>query len=173
MKSILILFLFIGTFSFGQNEVVYEFGNVQFMERAPNLGLKRVKRMAFTINAYMSSIMNKNYDDWYNSFSDSTIARVNPPKFKNKFKRMQEYGVHYDSIKVISIKELQKPYANETGMEYELVLDFGHDLNVANRVSFDKLKRTDDNTNARYLSINVISINKDFEICIHKYGNNK
>ncbi len=173
MKSILVLFLFVGTFSFGQDEVVYEFGSVQFMERVPNVGTNRVKRMATTINTYISSIVNKGYDDWYASFSDSTIQRVAPHKFKNKFKRLQEYGFHSDSIRVISITQLRKPYANEIGNEYVVVLDFGHDLNVANRVSFDHLKRTDDNTNVRYFSLNVITIDKDFEICIHKYGSDK
>jgi len=173
MKSILVLFVFLSSFSFGQDETVYEFGSVTFLERVPNVGTNRVKRMATAVSEYITSIVNKEYDDWYAAFSDSTIARVAPHKFKNKFKRLQEYGIHSDSIRVISVEELIKPFANEAGTEYVLVLDFGHDLNVANRVSFDHLKRTDSNTNARYIAINVVAIDKSFEICIHKYGSDK
>lgn len=173
MKFTLVLFIFLSSFSFGQDEVVCEFGNVKFMEAVPGVGTNRVKRMATTVNNYIASIVNNEYDDWYASFSDSTIARVAPHKFKNKFKRLQEYGLHSDSIIVVSVAQTRNPFANESGREYVLVLDLGHDLNVANRVSFDQLKRTDDNANKRYIAINAVAIDKGFEICIHKYGSDK
>ena len=173
MKSILLLFVFLSSLSFGQDEIVCEFGNVKFMEAVPGVGTNRVKHMATAVNNYIASIVNNEYDDWYASFSDSTIARVAPHKFKNKFKRLKEYGLHSDSIAIISVTQMHKPFANESGREYLLVLDLGLDLNVANRVSFDQLKRTDNNTNKRYIAINVVAIDKDFEICIHKYGSDK
>jgi hypothetical protein len=173
MKSVLILFLCISSFSFGQEEVVYTFDNVEFMTRVPNAGENRVKRLALAINAYISSIVEDDYDAWYASFSDSTIARVAPHKFPNKFKRLKTYKIQPEHIKVLSVELLSKPFENEVGSEYELVIDFGVDLNVANRVSFDHLKRTDEVANNRRFGMNIVAIGKGYKVIVHKYGSDK
>jgi hypothetical protein len=173
MKSTLLLLICISSLSFGQTEAVHTFDNVQFMTNVPNAGENKVKRLAVVIDAYISSIVDNDYDAWYASFSDSTIARVAPHKFPNKFKRLKEYKIQSDHITVLSAKLMPKSFENEVGDEYELVLDFGIDLNVANRVSFDHVKRTADIANKRRLGINVITSDKSYKIIVHKYGSDK
>jgi len=140
------------------------------MTTVPGAGEGKVKRLAALISDYFSAVENDKYDIWYSKFSDSTIARVAPHKFPNKFRRMKEYEMHGDSIRVLSVNRLASPFENEVGTEFEIVVDFGADINVANRVSFDHLKRGKENTNPRLFGFNVITSEKGYEICIHKYG---
>lgn len=169
MKSLLfILFVTFSLSSNAQDKIIYQFNNVSFMTTVPGAGEGKVKRLATLISDYVSSIETDSYSVWYSKFSDSTIARVAPHKFPNKFKRMKEYGMHGDTIRVLSVVQLSSPYENEVGTEYEIVVDFGIDLNVANRVSFDHLKGGE-NTNNQAIGFNVITTDKGYVICIHKY----
>lgn len=143
------------------------------MTTVPGAGEGKVKRMAALISGYFSAIENDNYTVWYSKFSDSTIARVAPHKFPNKFRRMKEYKMHGDSIRVISMKRLSSPFENEVGTEYEVVVDFGVEMNVANRVSFDHLKRSKESKNKRLMGLNIVSTGKGYAICVHKYGTDK
>ncbi len=143
------------------------------MTTVPGAGEGKVKRLAALISDYFSAVDKDDYDTWYSKFSDSTIARVAPHKFPNKFRRMKEYKMHGDSIRILSVKRLPAPFENEVGTEFEVIVDFGVDMNVANRVSFDHLKRSKENTNPRLFGFNIIASEKGYEICIHKYGSDR
>lgn len=175
MKKILLLVVILSSFvAKGQDStVIYQYENVYFLTTVPKLGDKKVERLAELLTTYLNAIEDNEYDTWYASLSDSTIARinpaVNPKKFPSKFNRFKEYGIDCDTIRVLSVKKLPKALDNEVGIQYELVIDFGKDLNVANRVSHDSVKASKDRTNPRLLGVDVIVLEKDFKICLHQY----
>lgn len=148
----------------------YSFGNVQVMTQIPGVGQGKARRLAGLLSTYLGAIESNNYDAWYGTFSDSTIARVAPHKFPNKFKRLKGYGITTDTIKIISATRLSSAFENETGREYEIVIELEGEMEVANRVSFDRLKRGEANANKRRIAVNVIANEKGFQMIIHKYG---
>jgi hypothetical protein len=171
MRILFILPLFLVQFCFGQTDPVYSFEHVEFMTKVPNAGEAKVKRLSNAIHSYIKTIESKDFEGWKELLSDSTKTRLETKKFKNKFNRLVAYGLTSDSIKVISVTKLSKTYANEVGTEYEILLEFNHDLNALNRVSFDITKRTSDSKNMRRFGINVVSDGKNYVVCEHKYNN--
>lgn len=173
-KLLLLLFVFSGFATQAQDTTVYyQFDQVYFMTTIPGLGEKKVERLATLLTTYFSAIEDNKYETWYASLSDSTIARINPAtnpkKFPTKFNRFREYGIDADSIRVLAVKKLPKALDNEVGTQYELVIDFGKDLTIANRVSHDNVKASKDRTNPRLFGVDVIVSEKDFKICLHQY----
>lgn len=173
MKStLLILALFVLNLCHGQDNFVYQFDNIYFETAVPGAGPKKVERLAKLINNYIGAIEKDQYNTWYSLFSDSTISRVAPHKFPNKFRRLKEYHLDTDTIIVTSIKRLSTPFENEVGTEYEVTLQFNSDLVVANRVSFDHLKRSSEIANNRLFGMNIVSSDKGYKVCVHKYTSN-
>ena len=171
MKSLLtILFLLFITINGNcQDTPLYTFGKVQFMSSVPGTGENKMKRMANTIQTYLEAIEEDQYATWYETFSDSTISRVAPHKFPNKFRRLKEYKLTTEVIKVVSVERVSPSFENETGTEYKVIIEVSSDMNVANRVSFDHLKRGKENANARLFGINIVTSDKGYKICVHKY----
>lgn len=158
------------------NTVYYQFDKVYFMTLVPGAGERKIEVMAKVVNDYFSSIEKNEYDKWQVLLSDSTKTRIINKKFKNKFERLKGYGFVSDSIAVLSVVQLPKAYGNEVGTEYELTIGFGVDLKVENRVSFDHVKLGKEKLNARLMGINIITEEKGYKICLHKYfadGENK
>lgn len=159
-----------------QDTTYHHFDNVYFMVPVKGKGNKKAKHLAKLLTTYFTAIEEGNYEKWYDQFSDSTIAFTASKKFPNKFNRLKEYGIHTDTIRVISMKQLSTNIENEVGTEYELIIDFGVKMNVENRVSFDHIKLLPENLNPTLLGVNVILTEKGYEICLHKYfadGDNK
>ncbi len=173
MKTLLFLSLIVSQFCFGQSDPIVSFEHVDFMTTVPGAGNSKIERLAKVIHSYIETIENNNFEGWQTSLSDSTKSRLIAKKFPNKFNRLVEYGLSSNSIKVISVVALPKPYANEVGTEYEIVLEFNHDLNASNRVSFDCTKRTPNGKNMKRFGINVVSTGKSYVVCEHKYNSNK
>ncbi|MDH4471258.1 MAG: hypothetical protein QE487_01550 [Fluviicola sp.] len=175
MKKLLLLVIILSSFGAKAQDstVVYQHENVYFLTTVPGLGEKKVERLAVMLSTYLSAIEDNKYDTWYASLSDSTIARINPAlnakKFQTKFNRFREYGIDCDSIRVLSVKKLPKALDNEVGTQYELIIDFGKDLTITNRVSHDSVKASKDRTNPRLFGVDVIVSEKDFKICLHQY----
>ncbi len=159
-----------------QDTTYHQFKNVYFMTPVKGKGNKQAKQIAKLLTTYFTAIEEGDYDSWYEQFSDSTIAFTAAKKFPNKFNRLKEYGIHTDTIRVISMKQLATNIENEVGIEYELIIDFGVKMNVENRVSFDHIKLLPENLNPSLFGVNLILTVKGYEICLHKYfadGDNK
>jgi len=152
-----------------ERQLRYTFDNVEVWTLISGTGQGKARRLARLINSYLTAIETDDYDTWYATFSDSTISRVAPHKFPNKFKRLKEYNITTSTIKIISVNRFSEPFENEVGTEFEIVLELDEEMNVANRVSFDGLKRGETNANKRKIAINVIAGEKGFEMCVHKY----
>ena len=158
------------------NTVYYQFDNVYFMTLVPGAGERKIEVMAKVVNDYFSSIEKNDFAAWQLLLSDSTKTRIIDKKFKNKFDRLKGYGFVSDSIAVLSVVQLPKAYGNEVGTEYELKIGFGVDLKVENRVSFDHIKLLKEKLNPRLMGINIVTEEKGYKICLHKYfadGENK
>jgi hypothetical protein len=158
------------------NTVYYQFDNVYFMTLVPGAGERKIEVMAKVVNDYFSSIENNEFDAWQLLLSDSTKTRIIEKKIKNKYERLKGYGFVSDSLAILSVVQLPKAYGNEIGTEYELTIGFGVDLKVENRVSFDHMKLGKEKSNVRLMGINIVTEEKGYKICLHKYfadGENK
>jgi hypothetical protein len=151
------------------NAPVFQHQNVYFLTPMPGAGEGKMRRLSELITRYFDAVEKDNFEAWKSCFTDSTIARVEPRKFPQKLKRLQEYKIVDDTIRIVEIREVRRPYANEVGKEFELILDFGVDLFVENRVSFDCVKGSNDRSNPRLFGINIIVDEKGYAICEHKY----
>lgn len=171
MKSILaaLFLLFIFGVQAQDNTPEFQFENVYFIAPMPDAGEGKMRRLSQLITKYFDAIEKNDVAAWKSCLSDSTISRQIERKFAQKVERLRGYGIHDDSIRIVQINKLPKPNSNEVGTEYELILDFGVDLNVENRVSFDCVKGSKDHTNPRLFGINVIMNDKGYAICEHKY----
>jgi hypothetical protein len=146
------------------------------MTLVPGAGERKIEVMAKVVNDYFKSIEKNDFEKWKLSLSDSTKSRIIEKKFKNKFERLKGYGFVSDSIAILSVVQLPKAYGNEVGTEYELTIGFDVDLKVENRVSFDHIKLGKEKTNVRLMGINIVTDEKGYKICLHKYfadGENK
>ena len=144
-------------------------GRVSFYEQAPGMGQGIMKRLGSFIEEYVTAIEQNNYTGWMATLSDSTRVRIGTGKSKNKFKRLIGYKLPGGSIKIADIKLLKKAYDNEVGSEYQITLEFEKDLSFEQRVSFDYLKQTKENSKKKRMSINVMMHEKVFKACLHKY----
>lgn len=171
MKSALTFFLLLLLFNADaqENPVYFQSGKVYFMTPIPDAHEGKANRLANLITKYFDAIEKNDLVTWKSCFSDSTLARVEERKFQPKLERVRGYGMRADTIRVLQIIRLAKPSSNEVGTEYEIILDFGMDLNVENRVSFDCIKGSEDHANRRLFGINVVMIDKSYAICEHKY----
>ena len=171
MKSTLTLLfvLLLNGLNAQENTPIYHFDNVYFMVNMPDAGEGKVRRLSQLITRYFDAIEKNDVPTWKACLSDSTISRQIERKFAQKVERLRGYGIQDDTIRVMEIRKLPKPSSNEVGTEYELILDFGVDLNVENRVSFDCIKGSKEHSNQRLFGINVIMNDKGYAICEHKY----
>lgn len=177
MQRIFFLFasiLWFGTFSVKAQDStsVKTIAGIPFHQPIPNAGTKKAERFANVLESYVLSIENDDYEAWYALLSDSTKSRVAPHKFKNKFRRLGEYEFSSEGMEVISIETLKEPFANERGTEYLVTIQFKDSLNVSNRVSFDQIKVGESNEDPQLFALNVITTEKSYLICIHKYVTN-
>lgn len=166
--SLLFLLIFFGL-NAQENTVYYHFDNVYFMTNVPDAGEGKVRRLSQLITRYFDAIEKNDVAAWKACLSDSTISRQIERKFAQKVERLRGYHIVDDTIRVVAINKLAKPSSNEVGTEYEFILDFGVDLNVENRVSFDCVKGSKEHSNPRLFGINVIMNDKGYMICEHKY----
>lgn len=173
MRILLLLALFVGfnfTQAFAQDSVeVKNIAGIPFHEAIPNAGTKKAERFANVLKSYINSIENDDYEAWYGLLSDSTKTRVAPHKFKNKFRRLKEYKLSAEGMEVVSIETLKESFENERGTEYVVTLKFVEPLDVSNRVSFDHQKVTKESDDASLFSVNMITTDKSYKICVHKY----
>lgn len=171
MKSTITLFFFFLLYqaSAQENVTVYQFDNVYFMTSMPDAGEGKVRRLSQLITKYFDAIEKNDVASWKACLSDSTISRQIDRKFAQKVERLRGYGIVDDTIRVVSVNKLPKPSSNEVGTEYEVILDFGVDLKVDNRVSFDCVKGSKDHANPRLFGINIVMNEKGYAICEHKY----
>lgn len=171
MKSTLTFFFLLLLFTAGAQETTpyFQSGKVYFMTPIPDAHEGKANRLASLITKYFDAVEKNDLVTWKSCFSDSTLARVEQRKFQPKLERVRGYGMRADTIRIVQINKLAKPSSNEVGTEYELIIDFGMDLNVENRVSFDCIKGSEEHANPRLFGINVVMIDKVYAICEHKY----
>lgn len=172
---ILCTFLLLSAASNAQ-EQVFTYQSISFVDPVPGAGEGKTKRLAQLLETYFNALEKGDAATWKKCLSDSTIVRNGTTKINQKFGRLQSYGFTSDSIRVISVTAEKKPYANEAGTEYVLILEFSKPLNVSNRVSFDPVKRSEHDQNVHYFGVNVVELDKEYRIIEHKYlpdGSNK
>jgi len=171
MKFLLLLTALCLCINLNAQSPKYVFDNVEIHTNVPGMGEGKLKRFSATISKYITSIEKGDLTAWKSLLSDSTIARVAPHKFTRKLDKLKKYQMSADTIKVVEAKLLGKPFKNEVGSEYQVILEFPKAMNIAERVTFDYVKRSKDVANAHLFAINIVVVGKESFVVIHKYIN--
>lgn len=121
------------------------------------------------IGSYFGAIENNQFDNWKACYGDTIQKYVSPKRFNNKFERLKSYSFSGDTIRVKVYQQLSEHLGRELGQQYQLVLDFGTDLNVVNRVSADHLKVYKTHESPQRFGITIIQYADQFRVDMLKY----
>lgn len=125
--------------------------------------------VAVLLSSYFGAIENNQFDTWKACYGDTIQKYVSPKRFNNKFERLKGYGFTGDTIRIKIYQSLSEHLGREPGQQYQLVLDFGNDLNVVNRVSADHLKVYKTHESPQRFGITIVQYNDQFRVDMLKY----
>lgn len=169
MKNWLIVLFVLGSSVFGNAQDSIKYPVIIYQAPQQLLNEQEQEAVVMLLIDYFSALENNEFDNWKACYGDTIQKYVSPKRFGNKFERLKGYGFGSDTIRVIVCQRLSEHLGREPGQQYQLVLDFGKDLNVVNRVSADHLKVYKTHESPQRFGITIVQHNDKFRVDMLKY----
>lgn len=169
MKNRLIVLLVLGFSIVGNAQDSIKRPVVVFQAPQQVLNEQEQGAVVMLLVDYFSALEYNEFNNWKACYGDTIQKYVSPKRFGNKFERLKGYGFGGDTIRVIVFQRLSEHLGREPGQQYQLVLDFGKDLNVVNRVSADHLKVYKTHESPKRFGITIVQYNDKFRVDMLKY----